>query len=109
MHIASLRLLLTNTFDLSDLLINKSKWKAKIIGISLIVTLITINLQTSAFAFPPHCDRKGYPSCYEVGFGGGQASPGTPCPSGHSRAFCNGWNVGAITNTDSNNSIQTTQ
>jgi hypothetical protein len=101
--------LLTNTFDLFDLLRNKSKWKAMIIEISLLVTLITINLQASAFAFPPDCDRTGYPSCYNIGFGGGQASPRTHCPSGHSRAFCNGWNVGASANPDSNNRIQNVQ
>jgi len=40
----------------------------------------------------PHCDRAGYPLCYDQGHG---AYNGGPCPSGHSRNFCVGWNDAA--------------
>ena len=45
--------------------------------------------QTKAFADPAHCDRPGYPSCYDLGQVAGHASSG-PCPSGHSHNYCVG-------------------
>lgn len=79
-----------------------------LIGISLLVTLIGFNLSEPGLGVPsPHCDRKGYPSCFDAGFQDGQANPGTACPSGHSKKFCNGWNAGA--STGSNSKIQNTQ
>jgi hypothetical protein len=42
-----------------------------------------------------HCDTPGYPSCYSLGYQDGKsASPGTPCPSGHSLNYCSGWVAG---------------
>ena len=38
-----------------------------------------------------HCDKKGYPSCYDLGYSDGQNAPGTSCPSGHSETYCNGY------------------
>ena len=78
--VASLCVLLTNTFDLTDLLKNKSKCKAKFMWISLIVTITTINLQKSTLAFPTHFDRTGYPMCHDISFTWGQSSLVVPCP-----------------------------
>jgi hypothetical protein len=52
---------------------------------------MTISTHGIAFADPKHCDRSGWPSCYDVGFDGGRANPGTSCPSGHSANYCRGW------------------
>ncbi|MRN62269.1 MAG: hypothetical protein FIO03_09570, partial [Nitrosopumilales archaeon] len=38
-----------------------------------------------------HCDQAGYPSCYSVGYSDGLNAPSTSCPSGHSRAYCDGY------------------
>ena len=38
-----------------------------------------------------HCDKKGYPSCYNLGYSDGQNAPGTSCQSGHSEGYCNGY------------------
>ncbi|MFY9873810.1 MAG: hypothetical protein WAK17_29235 [Candidatus Nitrosopolaris sp.] len=43
-----------------------------------------------------HCDQKGYPSCYNVGYSDGQNAPGTSCPSGHSEAYCNGYEAASL-------------
>ena len=43
-----------------------------------------------------HCDQAGYPSCYSVGYSDGLNAPGTSCPSGHSRAYCDGYKAGSI-------------
>jgi hypothetical protein len=43
-----------------------------------------------------HCDQAGYPSCYNVGYSDGLNAPGTSCPSGHSRAYCDGYKAGSI-------------
>jgi hypothetical protein len=42
-----------------------------------------------AFADPHHCDRPGWPPCYDVCRQA--AISGTPCPSGHSANYCHGW------------------
>ena len=41
------------------------------------------------FADPKHCDREGWPDCFDVGKAA--AIPGTECPSGHSANYCRGW------------------
>jgi len=42
-----------------------------------------------------HCDQPNYPSCYNLGYQAGKnASPGTPCPSGHTLNYCSGWEAG---------------
>jgi hypothetical protein len=79
-----------------------------LMGVALVVTLIGFNLSEPGLGAPPHCDRKGYPSCFDAGFQDGQANPGTRCPSGHSIKFCNGWNAGANTG-GSNSKIQNIQ
>jgi hypothetical protein len=83
------------------------RYKVMLIRISLVVTLIGFNSSESALGAPPHCDRKGYPSCFDAGYQDGQANPGTSCPSSHSKKFCNGWNAGA--NAVSNSKIQNSQ
>jgi hypothetical protein len=42
-----------------------------------------------------HCDQRGLPSCYSLGFQDGKSSTGTNCPSGHSANYCSGWKVGS--------------
>jgi hypothetical protein len=48
-----------------------------------------------------HCDQKGYPSCYNVGFSDGQNAPGTSCPSGHSEKYCNGYEAASLSGNSS--------
>ena len=48
-----------------------------------------------------HCDQKGYPSCYNVGYPDGQNAPGTSCPSGHSEAYCNGYEAASLSGNSS--------
>src|SRR5215471_17113357 len=52
-----------------------------------------------------HCDKKGYPSCYNLGYSDGQNAPGTSCPSGHSEAYCNGYEAASLSG---NNTSDTT-
>jgi hypothetical protein len=97
-------MILHNIVGLLHLQKNKVKTKVAIsIGIiSLVATiLISINYYDTVFAFPPHCDKEGFPSCYSIGFDAGKENPGASCPSGHSKNFCNGWNDGANTDTSS--------
>ena len=42
-----------------------------------------------------HCDSRGYPSCASLGSNAGKSAPGTSCPLGHSKAFCNAYNLAA--------------
>ncbi|MGC1931364.1 MAG: FxLYD domain-containing protein [Candidatus Nitrosopolaris sp.] len=42
-----------------------------------------------------HCDQRGWPSCYSVGFQDGKNHAGATCLPGHSTNFCSGWNAGA--------------
>jgi hypothetical protein len=60
------------------------------------------NENTKSFSSSAHCDRPGYPSCSSLGFQAGQSTPGTSCPPGHSKAFCNAYED-AAGNTSSNN------
>ena len=48
-----------------------------------------------------HCDQKKYPSCYNVGYSDGQNAPGTSCPSGHSEAYCNGYEAASLSGNSS--------
>lgn len=60
------------------------------------------NEQTKSFSSSADCDRPGYPSCSSLGFQAGKSAPGTSCPTGHSKAFCNAYkNAGG--NTSGNN------
>src|SRR5215467_14791789 len=52
-----------------------------------------------------HCDKKGYPSCYNLGYSDGQNAPGTSCPSDHSEAYCNGYEAASLSG---NNTSDTT-
>lgn len=85
----------------------KINLKVTIIGILIGAILLSYNSYGIALADPAHCDRAGFPSCYDVGFGDGQANPGTSCPGGHSAQFCQGWNAGA--NSGSNSGFQNQQ
>jgi hypothetical protein len=51
-----------------------------------------------------HCDKKGYPSCYNLGYSDGQNAPGTSCPSGHSEAYCNGYEAASLSGNSSSSS-----
>jgi hypothetical protein len=42
-----------------------------------------------------HCDQRGSPSCFSLGFQDGKSSAGSNCPSGHSANYCSGWKVGS--------------
>ena len=48
-----------------------------------------------------HCDKKGYPSCYNLGYSDGQNAPGTSCPSGHSEGYCNGYEAASLSDVTS--------
>ena len=52
-----------------------------------------------------HCDKKGYPSCYNVGYSDGQNAQGTSCPSGHSETYCNGYEAASSLNQNSKTKI----
>jgi hypothetical protein len=67
------------------------KWKTILVGIAAVASIMTISTHGTAFADPQHCDRQGWPSCYNVGFDNGKTNPGTSCPSGHSLNYCRGW------------------
>ena len=54
-----------------------------------IASIMTINTYGSALADPQHCDRPGWRSCYDAGRQA--AISGIPCPSGHSKNYCRGW------------------
>jgi len=57
---------------------------------------------SSSSSIPTHCDQPGYASCYSVGYSDGQNAPGTNCPNGHSRAYCEGYTAGsAVSSSDS--------
>src|SRR5207245_1030732 len=48
-----------------------------------------------------HCDKKEYPSCYNLGYSDGQNAAGTSCPSGHSEAYCNGYEAASLSGNSS--------
>jgi len=56
-----------------------------------------------------HCDKKGYPSCYNLGYSDGQNTPGTSCPSGHSEAYCNGYEAASLSGNSSSSPSFVTQ
>jgi hypothetical protein len=56
-----------------------------------------------------HCDKKGYPSCYNLGYSDGQNAPGTNCPSGHSEAYCNGYEAASLSSNSSSSPSFVTQ
>jgi hypothetical protein len=58
-------------------------------------------LNTVASVDETHCDKKGYPSCYDLGYSDGQNAPGTSCPSGHSEAYCNGYEAASVSGNSS--------
>jgi hypothetical protein len=55
----------------------------------------------SSSSTPTHCDQAGYPSCYSVGYSDGLNAPGTRCPSGHSRAYCDGYTASSFSSVSS--------
>jgi hypothetical protein len=63
------------------------------------------DLNTVAPVDETHCDKKGYPSCYNLGYSDGQNAPGTSCPSGHSEAYCNGYEVASLSGNSSSSSF----
>jgi hypothetical protein len=62
------------------------------------------DLNTVAPVDETHCDKKGYPSCYNLGYSDGQNAPGTSCPSGHSEAYCNGYEAASLSGNSSSSS-----
>jgi hypothetical protein len=65
------------------------KSKSILIVVAAIASIMTINAYGSALADPQHCDRPGWPSCYDAGHQA--AISGIPCPNGHSKNYCRGW------------------
>jgi hypothetical protein len=66
------------------------KWKMILVGTAVIASIMAISTHSGvAFADPQHCDRPGWPDCFDVGKAA--AIPGTECPSGHSKNYCRGW------------------
>ena len=59
------------------------------------------DLNTVAPVDQTHCDKKGYPSCYDLGYSDGQNALGTSCPSGHSEAYCNGYEAASLSGNSS--------
>ena len=80
------------------------KCKTALIIAAILPTIIIVNNIPHVLADPAHCDQSGWPSCYDVGYGDGQANPGTSCPSGHSDNFCGGWAAGATSSSSSSSS-----
>jgi hypothetical protein len=80
------------------------KCKNALIIAAILPTIIIVNNIPHVLADPAHCDQSGWPSCYDVGYGDGQANPGTSCPSGHSDNFCGGWAAGATSSSSSSSS-----
>jgi hypothetical protein len=71
--------------------------RMKILAILVLVSIAAVFamvIPTVAYADPPHCDRTGYPLCYDLGHAAGQAAGSGPCPTGHSRNYCVGWKDG---------------
>jgi hypothetical protein len=64
------------------------KCKMILVGTAVIASIMTISTHGIAFADPKHCDRPGWPDCFDVGKAA--AIPGTECPSGHSANYCSG-------------------
>ncbi len=52
-----------------------------------------------------HCDKKGYPSCYNLGYSDGQNAPGTSCPTGHSDQYCNGYEAASLSSNNTSDTI----
>ena len=75
------------------------------VSIAATTAMMTMTTNVEALADPAHCDKAGWPSCYDVGNSGGQQSPRTGCPIGHSPNFCDGWNAGARTERNNNNGL----
>ena len=75
------------------------------VSIAATTAMMTMTTNVEALADPAHCDKAGWPSCYDVGNNGGQQSPRTGCPIGHSSNFCDGWNTGARTESNNNNGL----
>ena len=59
--------------------------------------------QSSQQVNTEHCDRPGYPSCSILGSEAGKISPGTSCPPGHSKVFCNAYEAASGTSANNNN------
>jgi hypothetical protein len=88
---------LIENFNLLSLNENAIESKSMLIGLSLLASLITINLGgNTAFAFPTHCDMVQFPSCYSIGSGAVWSSPKIKCPIDHIEKFCQGWNYSAL-------------
>jgi hypothetical protein len=47
-----------------------------------IAAVFAMAVPTLAYADPAHCDRTGYPSCWDLGRAAGQAAGSGPCPNG---------------------------
>ena len=56
------------------------------------------NTHGNALANSPHCNRPGWPSCYDVGYANGQNATNPGCPGSHSRAFCDGYRAAFYNN-----------
>jgi len=85
-----------------------------ILAISTMAIIMVISTYNTTFAFPPHCDKKGWPSCYSIGYQAAlddskAGNADVNCSEQHSANFCNGYSDGwqsAHNNNSNNNQAQ---
>jgi hypothetical protein len=78
---------------------NSGDDNSKSVGVNSLGSHNLQNIYGNALlANSPHCDRPGWPSCYNVGYANGQKAPTSDCPHGHSREFCNGYRAAYYNN-----------
>ena len=70
-----------------------------ILEISTMAIIMVISTYNTTFAFPPHCDKKGWPSCYSIGYQAAlddskAGNADVNCSKHHSANFCNGYSDG---------------
>jgi hypothetical protein len=89
------------------------KLKSIVMLLSLITTMMAFNAaggSNTAFATtntatdPIHCDKPGWPSCYDLGYHAGKnARSGIACPTGHSKSYCAVYEAGNRSSVSSSN------
>jgi hypothetical protein len=70
-----------------------------ILAISTMAIIMVISTYNTTFAIPPHCDKKGWPSCYSIGYQAAlddskAGNADVKCSKHHSANFCNGYSDG---------------
>jgi hypothetical protein len=84
-----------------------------ILAISTMAIIMVISTYNTTFAIPPHCDKKGWPSCYSIGYQAAlddskAGNADVKCSKHHSANFCNGYSDGwqSANNNPNNNQDQ---